>query len=83
MNADAHGHIELYGYSAPGYYSHLYVYVSSDYQNWDLVASKTITTTSPYWIDCGTSGNFIYIYILVYDSGFSALLYVDSVRVTP
>jgi hypothetical protein len=85
MNANAHGHIELYGYSASGYYSDLYVYVSSDYQNWDLVTySKTITATSPYWIDCGThSGNFIYIYILVYDSGCSALLYVDSVRVTP
>jgi len=28
MNGDAHGHIYLWGYSAAGYYTHLYVYVA-------------------------------------------------------
>jgi hypothetical protein len=88
MNREAHGHIEIYGYSGPGgYYSDLYVYVSDDNQNWYQVGSmQTITATSPYWIDVGTySGNFRYIKIVGYDSPdrwLSVCLWLDCVQVT-
>jgi hypothetical protein len=85
MNAEAHGHIELYGYSGAGYTSHLYVYVSYDNINWDPVRDFYVSQSSPHWIDCWTwSSNFRYIAIVVYrDAGYSAYLYVDSVKVTP
>jgi hypothetical protein len=85
MNAVAHGHVELYGYSASGYYSHLYVYVSYDYSNWYQVTSQTVNPGSAHWIDCGYySGSFRYIAIVAYnDQGLSGRIYVDSVKVTP
>jgi hypothetical protein len=84
MNTQASGHIYLYGYSQTGYSSHLYVYVSNDKQNWTNVTyDKTITQSTPYWIDCGSSNPFNYILVLVYHTGQAARLYVDSVAVTP
>lgn len=83
--AQASGHIYLYGYSQSGYNSHLFVYTSDDKTNWDeVVLNKTITQSTPHWIDCGSAPNaFNYIIILVYNGGEAARLYVDSVAVTP
>jgi hypothetical protein len=85
MNGEASGQVEIYGNSYSGYYSDLYVFVSSDYQNWDQVGSKvTVTSTSPYWINFGqASGSFLYIVLVGYDSANSVKLDLDSVRVTP
>jgi hypothetical protein len=79
------GHVEIYGCSSPGgYYSDMYVYVSSNNQDWYQVGSMlTITATSPYWIDVGTYGSsFRYVRIVGYDSHNSVALNLDCVRVT-
>jgi hypothetical protein len=85
MNAEAHGHIYLYGYSAPGYYTHLYVFVSYNNNNdWSQTSVQTVYPGSAQWIDCGSyyGGNFRYIAIAaIDDNGMSANLYMDSVRV--
>jgi hypothetical protein len=80
-----HGKIEIYGKDGSGgYYSDLYVYVSSDGNNWNYVGMKTITNTSPYWIDFGyVTTCFSYIAIVGYDSANSVCLYIDCVRVMP
>jgi len=84
MNTQASGRIYLYGYSQSGYSSHLYVYVSNDKQNWtNITYDKTISQSTPHWIDCGSSNPFNYIIVLVYNSGQAARLHVDSVAVTP
>lgn len=85
FGGEAHGEIYLYGYSSPGYYSHLYVYVSDDGNNWNYVNDQYVTANSPYSIDVGTySGNFKYISIVGYDDvGYSCCLNIDSVLVTP
>ncbi|MCZ2809403.1 MAG: hypothetical protein O2V44_08620, partial [Candidatus Bathyarchaeota archaeon] len=81
----ANGHIYLNGYSNPGYNSHLWVYVSYDNENWDLVSSQYVSPSGPHWIDCGVYPNvFRYIAIAVYDEGGSpSKLKVDSVLVIP
>ncbi|MBN1244164.1 hypothetical protein JXA31_01060 [Candidatus Bathyarchaeota archaeon] len=79
------GHVYIYGCSYPGgYLSDMYVYVSSNYQDWYQVGSMmTITATSPYWIDVGTYGSsFRYVRIVGYDSHNSVRLVLDCVRVT-
>ena len=80
-----HGLLQIYGKTAPGgYLSDLYVYVSTDNQNWDYVGYQQITSTSPYWIDFGyVEDCFKYIAIVGYNSGYSVNLYLDCVRVTP
>jgi hypothetical protein len=86
MNAPAHGNIELYGYSAPGYYTHLYVYVSYNNNNdWVLTRVQTVYPGSAAWINCGSYGsNFRYIAIAaIDDNGMSANILIDSVKVTP
>ncbi|MCW4018199.1 MAG: PKD domain-containing protein [Candidatus Bathyarchaeota archaeon] len=86
MNAPAHGNIKIYGYSAPGYWTHIHVYVSYNANNdWVPVSNQTITSSSPYWINCGNyPSDFRYIAIAaLYESGYSANLFVDSVSVTP
>jgi len=84
MNEVATGDIELYGYSASGYYTHLYVYVSY-YNNydWTLTKVQTVYPGSAHWIDCGSySGDFRYIAIAaIDDNGMSANIYIDSVKV--
>jgi hypothetical protein len=85
MNDVAHGHVYLYGYSAPGYYTHMYVYVSYNNNNdWTEITRQTVYPSSAGWIDCCSySGNFRYIAIAaIDDNGMSANLYIDSVRVT-
>jgi hypothetical protein len=85
MNDVAHGHIYLYGYSASGYYTHLYVYVSyNNNYDWTRTSVQTVYPSSAAWIDCGSySGNFRYIAIAaIDDNGMSANIYIDSVRVT-
>ncbi len=83
MSTQTGGNIEIYGYSDVDYSSHLYVYVSSDGENWDCISDQYITANSPYTIDCGSSANtFGYVGIGVYDDeGYSACLYVDAVHV--
>lgn len=82
LNAVASGDIYIYGCSGSGgYYSDLYVYVSYDYNSWDLVSVQTITATSPYSIYIGEASNFRYIAITGYDSGNSVCLYLDAVSV--
>ena len=78
------GQVEIYGYSHPGgYYSDMYVYVSSNQQDWVSVGNMTITATSPYWIDVGTCGSsFRYIKIVGHDTYNSVALNIDCVRVT-
>jgi len=85
MNDEAHGKIHLYGYSAPEYQTHLYVYVSYDYQNWTLTKVQTVNPDPPHWIDCGShSSNFRYIAIAaIDDEGYSANIHIDSACVTP
>ena len=85
MNAEAHGHIYLYGYSFSGYYTHLYVYVSyNNYNDWTQTSVQTVYPSSAGWIDCGYyGGNFRYIAIAALDdNGMSANLLIDSVQVT-
>jgi len=85
MNREASGNVKVYGNSYSGYYSDLYVFVSDDYENWDQVGSKvTVTATSPYWIDFGpSSGSFLYIVVVGYDSANSVKLDLDSIWVIP
>jgi hypothetical protein len=88
MNMISTGHIYLYGYSAAGYYTHLYVYVSMDnYNDWVQITPSNFTVypDSAQWIDCGSySGYFRYISIVaINDAGYSANIYLDAVRVEP
>lgn len=79
-----HGLISLYGWSADGYYSHLYVYVSNDASNWKYVSDQYISGGTIQWMDCGYEEEcFKYICIVGYNSGFSVNLYLDCCRVTP
>jgi hypothetical protein len=62
----------------------MYVYVSNNGQDWYQVGSmKTITDSSPYWIDFGTYGStFTYVRIVGYNGGNSVRLLLDCVRIT-
>jgi hypothetical protein len=83
MNAIVGGHIYVNGYSDSGYYSNLYVYVSSDCSSWTQVGSYiTVSQSTPYWIDIGVYlGGFRYITVMGYDTGNSVHLNLDCVRV--
>jgi hypothetical protein len=85
LNEVTHGDIYLYGYSVAGYYSHLYVYVSYNGQNWYQVSSQTVNPGSADTIDCGSYANdFVYIAIVVYDDqGLSGNMRVDAVSIVP
>jgi len=81
MNAQATGHIYLYGCCSAGGAGLLYVYVSSDGSNWNPVNAIYVSETSPYWIDCGTyAATFNYIGVGVQSPG--AAIEIDSVKVT-
>jgi hypothetical protein len=77
--------MSVIGYSSPGYYSHLYVYVSYNNQDWDQVCSQTVYPGSVHSIDCGSyEDDFRYIAIVVYDDyGASGSVHVDAVSVVP
>jgi hypothetical protein len=85
MNGQATGTIYIYGYSASGYYTHLYVYVSTNDNTWTRTSVQTVNPGSAGWINCGSySGTFNYIAIAaIDDNGMSANLLIDSVKVTP
>jgi hypothetical protein len=85
---EATGHIYLYGYTGAGYNSHVLVYVSDvygDWENWDAVNENLwVSQSSPGWIDVGTSaGTFRYIAVVVYADQAPSVLAVDSVLVIP
>ena len=83
MNAPSGGNIYLYGCSVSGYYSNLYVYVSSDDSNWIQIGSMiTVTSTTTYWISIGQYfGDFQYIEVVGYDSYDSVNLHLYTVAV--
>jgi hypothetical protein len=82
MNAEASGEIHLWAHSGSGYYSHLEVFVSEDYNNWYQTYNGYIDTSNPSDIYCGGSYGFRYIALCVYDdSGWSANMYIDAVHV--
>jgi len=87
MSQTAHGHVYLYGHSGPGYYTHLYVWVSyNNNGDWgNPISVQTVSGTNDRWIDCNTpSGNFRYIAIVgIDDNGMSANIFIDSVKVQP
>jgi hypothetical protein len=73
--------VYLYSYSAPGYYSHVYVYVSYDNSNWHLVGSGYVYPDDPGWLYCGDAPiTYRYIGIAAYDDeGWSANFYIDCI----
>jgi hypothetical protein len=84
INTASTGHVYVYGYSYPGYYTHLIVSVSYDGTTWTTISSQTVyPTSSPYNIDCGsTSITFRYIKLnAIDDYGLSARLVADAVHV--
>jgi hypothetical protein len=83
MNAESGGNIYIYGYSTNGYYSDLYVYVSWDNYHWTQIGSMLrITQSTPYWISIGSyTGDFSYIAVAGYDTGYSVNLHLDAVKV--
>jgi hypothetical protein len=84
MNKQATGHIYMYGRCTSGYPGHLYVYVSNNAYNWNLVSSPYVSSTSPYWIDCGIyQGTFNYIAVTVENPNEFVWIGIDSVRVEP
>jgi len=80
MNAQAAGHIYLYGYGD----GPLYVYASSNGYSFDLVSVPYVSSGSPYWIDCGTYlSPFNYIAVTAEDPNYFYSIALDSVRVEP
>lgn len=72
--------VYLYSYSASGYYSHVYVYVSYDNSNWYLVGSGYVYG-GPGWLYCGNAPiTYRYIGIAAYDDeGWSANFFIDCI----
>jgi hypothetical protein len=84
MNTAAAGHMYIYGYSSPGYYTHLIVYTSKDGTTFTTLSSQTVNPTSgPHLIDCGTTTSYFLRIKLVAtdDNYYSARLNVDAVHV--
>jgi hypothetical protein len=83
MNAEAAAHIYVYGY-ADYEEGPVYVYVSSDGEEWDFVSAPEVTQSSPYWIDCGLCNNpFNYILLTTENPETVYTIALDSVRVEP
>jgi hypothetical protein len=85
-NGFSRGNIYLYGYSASGYSSHIYVYGSkTGYNDWQLVTQGYITSATPGWYNIGRpSQDFKYLSIVgINDQGWSCNLMIDAVRVIP
>jgi hypothetical protein len=84
MNKQATGHIYMYGACAQGFPGHLYVYVSNDGNYWNFVSSPYVSSTTPYWIDCGTyQSTFNYIKVTVENPQEFVVIGIDTVRVEP
>lgn len=73
--------VKLYCYSASGYYSHTYVYVSNDNINWYQVSNGYVSG-GPGWVNFGNAPiAFRYVAVAVYDDqGYSANLFVDCIN---
>jgi len=75
--------IYLYGYSASGYYSRIYVYVSNDGYSWALVNSGYINNNAAGWIYVGNAPiTYRYIAVSGYDGtyGYSVNVYTDCIN---
>lgn len=84
MDSQATGHIYVYGCCNALGGGPLYVYVSSNGYNWNYVSAPYVSSSSPYWIDCGTYQNtFNYIAVTAEDLNYVYSLSLDSVRVEP
>lgn len=82
MDSQATGHIYMYGAASSA--GHLYVYVSSNGVNWNYVNAPYVSSSSPYWIDCGTyQSTFNYIAVTVENPNEWATIGIDSIRVEP
>jgi len=80
MNAQTRGHIYVYGDG----YGPIYVYISSDGSNWNLVSAPEVTQGSPYWINCGLClSPFNYIKFVAQDPNDFSEIAIDSVHVEP
>jgi hypothetical protein len=81
MSAQATGHIEVYGCYQQSYPGNIEVYVYSEGSGWEFFSSTPVTSTTAYWIDCGTyAGTFECIALQTSD--WYTILEVDSVKVT-
>ena len=88
MIRPSYGHVFVNAYGASGYYySHLYIFVSSNGQDWTPLNGGNPITIN-YWdgrqdFYCGySSSNFNYVAFAGYDdNGFSVNLYLDHVFV--
>lgn len=80
MNAPSSGEIYIYGCgNGP-----LYVYASTDDYSWYLVSVTYVTSSSPYWIDCGSCTNtFNHIAVTAEDPNYFYYIELDSVQVQP
>jgi len=82
MNTPTSGHIYIKGRCVSGGATNLYVSVFNGY-GWAQVSSPYVSSTSAYWIDCGTYAYpFSHIKVLVQPASWGALE-LDSVQVYP
>jgi hypothetical protein len=82
MDSQATGHIYMYGYAQIA--GPFYVYVSSNGYSWTPVSSPYVSSSSPYWIDCGTyAGTFNYIAVTVENPSEWTSISLDAVKVVP
>jgi hypothetical protein len=83
MNEQTAGRIYLYG-NACYCTGRVYVYVSTNGDDWNFVSSPYVSQGSPYWIDCGLYlSPFNYIMLTAEDPNTMYSVAVDSVRVEP
>ncbi|MEM2107838.1 MAG: hypothetical protein QXL10_00940 [Candidatus Bathyarchaeia archaeon] len=78
--------IEMYCYTVSGYSPMVYVYVSNDFFNWELLWSGRIWHTSPGYIDLGypvSQFQFVTVVAQVPQGQYGAILYVDCLTIYP
>ena len=79
MSANADGYITLSGQCGEGYTANLLIYVSTDYNTWNLAGSTTVSGSTAHIIYCGEWPGFNYIGISVV--GPNSALAIDAVHV--
>jgi hypothetical protein len=87
MNAQATGHIYVYGY-ADGFYSPyggtLSVYVSVNGENWTPVSTPYVPSGSASWVDCGTYPCvFNYVKVAAENPSEVTIIYIDAIKAVP
>ncbi len=82
------GTLSIDGYSynnnVNAYYSTVQVQVSSDGSHWSTIYEQTWNPSSnnqPSWITIGGVSGIRYVLITAIDSGYSANVYIDSIRI--